>query len=254
VEDPDANLLLEVPDRERLWGEYRALGAAYEAAGVRVHRYASPPEALPNLIFARDLYWVSPEGAVVGRMAGEARAGEERFATRALVEVGVPIRATVGGGGRMEGADLLWLDEERVLFGVGRSDREALEQLQRLFPALQWLPVPVPEGIQHLLGAVNFWAEGEAAVHPAAGPELRETLERAGVRCLFLEDPEEVGRYRALNFVTLSPRKILMPDRCPRSRRLLEARGVQVEEVPMDAYRMAAGGPGCLTGILHRSA
>ena len=252
VTNPDANLLLDHVDLGRIRAEYQGLGAAYEAAGVQVFRYAAPADAPPNLCFARDLFWASPEGAVVGRMASQVRAGEERFATQALAAAGFPIRATVGGAGLFEGADALWLSPDQVLFGVGRSNWTALAQLQAMFPAISWLPVPVPEGVQHLLGAVNFLDAHRVVLHPAAGEELRLLLRQQGVECWEVEDQEELTRYRALNFVTLAPNKILMPDRCPRTRRAWEARGIEVQTVVMEEYRKAAGGPGCLTGILCR--
>lgn len=253
IENPDASLMLERVDLGRIRAEFQALAAAYEAEGVTVHRYDPPADAPPNLIFARDLFWGSPEGAVVARMASPVRAGEERLVTQALAALGVPIRATIGGTGLFEGADALWLAPNTVLFGVGRSNREALEQLKALWPELEWIPVPVPMGVQHLLGSVNFLDESLAALHPGAGPEVREALRRAGVEVWEVEDPEELTRRRALNFVTLAPRKILMPAHCPRTRRAWEARGIEVRTVEVDEYLKAAGGPGCLTGILWRS-
>lgn len=252
VTDPDANLMLSTIDFSRIKEEYEGLVAAYENAGVRVLRYRPPPDAPPNLIFARDLCWAGPEGMVIGRMASEVRAGEEKYASMALASAGIPLRATIGGRGCMEGADLLWLRPDTVMFGVGRSNGEALSQLRALFPEIRWIPVPVPMGVQHLLGAINFFGEGEAMLHPGAGPELRKVLFEGGVQCWEVEDQEELIRYRALNFVTLAPKKVLLPDHCPQTRRQLEARGVEVTEVEVEEYRKAAGGPGCLTGILLR--
>ena len=253
VKDPDAHLLLERVDLGRIRAEYAAMGATYEALGVQVGRAVPPADAPPNIIFARDLFWASPEGAVVGRMASPVRAGEERLVTQALADLGLPIRLTVGGTGTFEGADALWLGPQQVLFGVGRSNLEALRQLRALWPEIVWVPVPVPAGVQHLLGAVNFLDSHLAALHPGAGPELRAALQRAGVEVWEVEDEEELLRYRALNFVTLAPKKILMPAHCPRSRRRWEAGGVEVHTVEVDEYRKAAGGPGCLTGILWRA-
>jgi len=254
VDDPDASLLLSRIDLGKIRAEYEQLAGAYEAAGVVVHRYRPPDSAPPNVIFARDLFWASPEGAVVGRMASPVRAGEEQLVTRALAAIGVPIRATIGGTGLFEGADALWLRAHHtVLVGMGRSNPASVQQLQALYPSIRWVPVPVPMGVQHLLGSLNFLDFSVAALHPGAGSEVRDCLRAEGIEVWEVEDQEELTRRRALNFVTLSPRKILMPARCPRTRRAWEARGVEVLTVEVDEYLKAAGGPGCLTGILWRS-
>jgi len=52
--------------------------------------------------------------------------------------------------------------------------------------------------------------------------------------------------------VALRPREVLMPDGCPSIRDELERVGVTTHVVAIDEYIHAAGGIGCLTGILER--
>lgn len=252
VTDPDAALLLDRIDLGKIRAEYEELATAYETAGVEVHRIRPAPSASPNCIFARDLFWPTPEGAVVARMASPVRAGEEKLITGALISLGMPIRMTVGGRGLFEGADALWVDEKNVLYGIGRSNAEPIGQLQALWQDIRFWAVPVPSGVQHLLGAVNFLDDRIVALHPDAGETLRKTLAQLGVEIWEMAEGEELRRGRALNFVALDRKKILMPARCPQTRRSWEARGVEVREVFVDEYLKAAGGPGCLTGILRR--
>jgi N-dimethylarginine dimethylaminohydrolase len=56
----------------------------------------------------------------------------------------------------------------------------------------------------------------------------------------------------ALNFVTLGPRHVLMPAGCPLTRATYEAAGISCQEVEIEELLKAAGGMGCLTGILSR--
>lgn len=251
VTDPDAMLMLAPVDLARIRAECDALAAAYAAEGVRVTVHPTPDDAPPNVIFARDLFWMTPEGAIVARMAATQRAGEERLATQALATMGVPIRATIGGAAVMEGADVLWLGQDDVLVGLGRrTDALAAAQLRALGFTVH--EVPVPSAVQHLLGAVNLLDRDLAVVHPAAGPALRDALRRRGVETLELPDAHERDALRANNVVTLRPREVLMPAGCPASRRAYEARGVRCVEVDVTEYLKAAGGPGCVTGIVAR--
>jgi N-dimethylarginine dimethylaminohydrolase len=254
IEDPSAFLMLELVDFERLNAQYQGLCAAYTQAGVQVQRFVPPVDASPNLIFARDLFWMTPEGAVIGRMASRQRAGEERFATLALAERGIPIRATIGGSAWLEGADLLWLKPDLVLAGIGRRTTDsAIDQLQALFPAIQFLRLPVPLCVQHLLGAINFLTPTCAALHPAAAPEVVQVLASLGITPLWITDDIERDQGRAMNFVCLKPGAILMPSGCPKTRKQFEQAGIACLEVEVSEYLKAAGGPGCITGIIERS-
>ena len=58
---------------------------------------------------------------------------------------------------------------------------------------------------------------------------------------------------RAINFVTLGPRRILMADGYPRVQSAFESCGVECSSTPVDELSKAAGGFGCLTGVLRRA-
>ena len=68
----------------------------------------------------------------------------------------------------------------------------------------------------------------------------------------FLPAEGEAGNNKALNFVTLGPRRILMPAGNTRARAFYEGLGVEVIETPMRELRKAAGAVGCLTGVVGR--
>ena len=227
VKNPGAMLMLAPVNLAQIRAEYDGLCAAFAAEGVEVLRYrADPPGSAdpadpgspqstvpPNLIFARDLLWMTPEGAVIGRMAAAQRAGEERHALRALALAGIPVRATIGGRACFEGADALWLSPEDVLIGLKRTDDAALNQLRALFPALHFHTCPVPPAAQHLLGVLAPLAPGLALLHPDGDPALCSFLAARRVRTV-APDPGEQARRRAMNIVALGGGRVLMPSGC----------------------------------------
>ena len=77
-------------------------------------------------------------------------------------------------------------------------------------------------------------------------------LRHRGYEVAFLPDEDEVQANRALNFVTLGPRRILMPAGNPSTKAWYENLGIEVLETPMFELRKAAGAVGCLTGIVAR--
>jgi N-dimethylarginine dimethylaminohydrolase len=257
-EDPDDWLMLERPELRAIVAQAAAVRDFYRGQGVHVHAFipARPPP--PNFLFQRDLFLMTPEGAILGRPAAAQRAGEERHAAEALAGIGVPILATVRGQATFEGADAIWLRPDRVLVGTGRRTNAAgLEQVRRVLGDLgvDVISVDLPAAVQHLLGVVNLADARLAVVHGGrVTPEIHGVLAEQGIERLVLPPDEELSWGRGLNFVTLGPRRLVMPAGCPGIERRLRAAGLQVHTCDVGEYLKAAGGLGCLTGILWRSA
>ena len=257
VQQPEDWLMLARPDLATIRDQALAVVAAFEGLGVQVHlhRADNPP---PNYLFMRDLVFLTPEGAVLGRPAGRVRAGEERFMAAALAELGVPISRTLRGSATFEGADALWIREDAVLVGVGqRTNAAGFAQVAAVLAeqGVQAEAVALPSATQHLLGVVMLVDADLAVVHGGRLTEgIRAALEGRGYRLLVMPPGEEVDLRRAMNLVTLGPRRVLMPAGCPASRGRLEAAGVETHEAEVGEYLKAGGALGCMTAILRRGA
>jgi N-dimethylarginine dimethylaminohydrolase len=253
-EDPRDWLMTARPDLPLLRAQTDALEAVYGAEGVTVHRHRPARTPPPNHLFQCDLYFVTPEGAILARMAARQRAGEERGAAEGLARIGVPILHTVRGTGTFEGADAMWLDDHTVLVAVGRrTNAEGYRQVAAVLAeqGVTARAVEIGAGVQHLLGAVVLIDHDLAAVLSAeASPSLRAAL--AGVELVELPSDEETVSRRAMNFVPICPRRVVMPANAPRTRARLAAAGVTCIEVEVSEYIAADGAVGCLTGVLKR--
>lgn len=254
---PDEHLMLDAVDPSAMRRELDAVVDTFRRLGVDVH-VAQPPDDAPcNVIFVRDLFLMTPDGAIVGRMASSQRAGEERHASVALAEAGVPITHTVTKAATFEAADSLWLDEQTVVIGTGfRTNLDGAASVGRVLSeqGVEVVQVSLGRGVQHLLGSVVPIDEHLAAiVGNAVTPELRRLLADRGYSVLELDADEEVRSRRAMNLVTLAPGRVLMPAGNPTTRARFEAADVEVFEVAVGEFVKAAGGLGCMTGILWRS-
>lgn len=254
--EPNAFLFLEWPDAGRLRRQAEAVADFYRGQGVAV-RWADPDDAPPpNFLFQRDLFFMTPEGALLARPASAQRQGEARFAAAALSKLGVPVLATPRREALFEGADALWLGDNVVMIGIGlRTNEAGAEFVARHLREMgvDSVTVGLPRGVQHLLGVVNFADRDLAAVRrDKATDELLGVLRAAGVETIFCDPGEEVSERLGMNFVALGPRRIVMPGGCPSLRRRLSEAGVTVYEADVGEYLKAAGGLGCLTGILRR--
>jgi len=244
----------------RLQKQMRALAAAYRRCGVRVIEL-KPEKTMgrvpPNLMFLRDLFFATPDGAVVARMASRVRAGEEKFISAALSGQAVMIRGSIAGRGLFEGADALWLTPRLVVVGVGaRTNVEGFRQLRTNLAAqdIECVAVKMPRGVQHLLGLLQIVDRRIAVVRTAkAPPQLLRLLKKRGFRVIGVKESDEVREKLGFNFVAVAPRKIIMPSGCPELKDLLVKAGVRVAaEVDISQMCNAAGGIGCVTGILSR--
>jgi N-dimethylarginine dimethylaminohydrolase len=254
--DPNNSLMLAWPDPARLQAQAAAIEAFYTSQGVEVH-WVRAPAAPPNVIFQRDLLFMTPEGAVLARPGAGPRAGEVRWTAATLASAGVPIVGVPRGNALLEGADALWLTPDVVLVGIGRrTNPEGAAYVASIVGDLgaSVVRVTLPPGVQHLLGVVNFLDRDLAAVRAdKITDEIRGILREASVEMLPCGPGRDVADALGMNFVTLAPRRVVMPSGAPSVRDGLRAAGVEVHELYISEYVKAAGGLGCLSGIVQRA-
>ena len=257
VPDPDAAQQLAPVDPGRAAAEHDALAQAYRDEGVRVHHVEPADAPTPNLMFCADLFFLTPEGAILGRPASTVRAGEERWVARRLADLGVPIVRSVRGQGTFEGADAMWLDARTVLVGRGlRTNAEGVRQVTATLAEMgvQTIAVDLPWGAMHLMGTLRIADKDLAIAWPGRlAVAAVEALRARGYRVLFLPEGPTAERTTALNFVTLGPGRILMAEGYPVFERCFEKAGLACRTTPVAELRRAAGGIGCLTGIVERA-
>lgn len=254
--EPDQLQMLDALNVAKARQQHDVLAQAFRDAGISVYYVEPPGSAPPNLMFVADLLFMTPEGAILGRPASTVRAGEERLVARRLAELGIPILRAVRGTGTFEGADAAWLDTNTVLLATGlRTNAEGAAQVTALLHEMdiEVIPVGLPYGTMHLMGQLRFADRDLAIAWPGRVPHAAvEALRARGYDVLFLPDEEEAKRGMAINFVTLRPRQILMPAGNPATQAFYKDAGIRCHTVEVDELLKAAGGIGCLTGILER--
>ena len=273
VEDADEQLMLETPDAALCGAQHDAMADAYRANGVQVV-YVNPggpgdaggsgndaedsaaPLPPANQMFCADLFVMTPSGAIVGRPASTVRAGEERWIARRLADCGVPILRSVGGTGTFEGADLCWLSPSAAMIGRGlRTNGEGAAQVAATLAEIgvETLVVDLPHTSMHLMGEVRFADRDLAFGRPGRIPwTALEALRRHGYEVRFFPDDHEMVRGFGHNFVTLGPRRVLMPEGCPILQAAYEDAGIECVTVELGEIHKCAGGIGCLSGVVTR--
>ena len=256
IKDPNAVQMLQPVDPERAGKQHDNLSEVFREQGINVHFVEPDCLPPPNLMFVADLLFMTAEGAILSRPASSVRAGEERWMAERLAGLGIPIIRCLRGQALFEGADAAWLDSTSVLIGTGF--RTSVEGARQTAAALSEMGVrttlvELPYGAMHLMGMLRFLDRDLAIVRSSLAPlSLIKILEKHGFGVVSLPDCAEIVDGMALNFVTLGPRKILMPAGNPDTQAFLESAGISCHTVMIDELTRAAGGIGCLTGIIQR--
>jgi len=257
VIDAAVTLWHDLVDPVRARYQHDLLADLYRAHGVAVYELGDVALDKPNSYFCRDVFAMTPMGALLARPASASRAGEERQAAAALARIGVPILHSVFGAATFEGADVAVVNHDLVFVGEGqRTNREGARQVAQAFrdTGVEHVEiVQLPYGCGHLDGMLNIIDRDLALIYPTQLPwRVYELLKARGFRFLDVPDAGEARHGMAINMVPLAPGVVVMPARNPITRAALEANGVTCLEVEVDELMKGAGSVHCMTGVVHR--
>jgi N-dimethylarginine dimethylaminohydrolase len=250
-------------DHKKLSLEFAALTGSYNKLGIAVTLL--PPPADPsesshyNMMFCRDLLFMTPKGAILANMANATRKTETAYAAAGLDSADIPVLHRISGEGRFEGADALWIRKDLVAVGVGnRTNREGYEQLRKVLTGYNVEAVALPSTqrtTQHLLGSVQIVDKDLALVRTAlVSPETITFLRQNGFRIVAIPENNEVRTRQAMNIVTVAPSEVFMTAGCPETKKIYLDAGIDVAaELHISQLINGAGGLACATGTLARS-
>ncbi len=256
INDPKALAMRQGWDPEKVRYQHDVIADIYRQNGINVHYIEEMGTNMPNGIYVRDLVFMTPEGAIITRPAVECRVGEEVYAAKQLIKLGVPIIKTINGRGIFEGACALWLDRETVLFGYGyrcnSSGTAQVEEELRNMGVKNIIKVEIPRGVAHLdsfLAIADY--KVALALRMVAPNTLYEELYDRGFNIIDVPSMEEFRNF-CQNFVAIEPGKIIMPEGNPKTANLLEKAGVEVIQVDMSEIMKGNGAIHCMTAFLNR--
>lgn len=248
------------PDYEKAVAEYDQFVKLLSIEPEEI--YLLPPDDDTGLdsIYTHDPVIITTAGAILCRMGKDARTGEPDAVGRFLKSIGVPILGAISGEGRLEGGDVVWLDERTLAVGEGyRTNAEGIRQLKALTVDLveEFIVVPLPhwEGrgdVLHLMSMISPVSHDCAVVYSRMMPvTFRQRLLDRGMN--LVEVPDNEYDSMACNILATAPGHCLMLSGNPQTFRNLSEAGIQVTEYNgSEISRKGAGGPTCLTRPLLR--
>ncbi len=247
--------------------EYRTACEEYDAFVGLLKRVIPEIHFLPqnsqtglDSIYVRDSSLVTRAGVILCSMGKEYRRGEPAAAGEFYQGLGIPLLGEITGAGRLEGGDVVWLDETTLIVGEGyRTNAEGIRQLKEYTHELvdEFIVVPLPHGdgpdnVLHLMSMISPVDYDLAVVYSRLMPvPFRKWLIARGIK--FIEVPDTEYGSMACNILAVAPRKCTMLSGNPITKQKLEGEGVEVWELRGEEIsKKGAGGPTCLTRPLLR--
>jgi dimethylargininase len=241
------------PDSARLAAEHEGLCAVLEQAGAEV--VVAEPTTL-DAIYTFDPALVYGDGAVLLRPAKETRRAEPDAVAMELERAGVAVTARLAEPALAEGGDFFWLHPDALLAGRGyRTNSDGIRAVERILGAeIRVFDLPHLRGpgeCLHLLSLLSRLAEDLVVAYPPLMPvRLVQVLAERDIR--IVEVPDEELATLGPNALALAPRVALIPEHNAKTRRRLEAAGVEVLVYAAEELSKGDGGPTCLTLPLAR--
>ena len=258
--DPQVWHYTSRPDLAVAQQEHDALVELLREGGAEVIYHDEYLPDYADAIYAFDPSPVTDSGAIILSMGKDKRRGEEAAMARTYEKMDIPILYTLHGEARAEGGDLLWIDHDTLAVGLGfRTNAEGLRQLREALTGIGVTVLPVelpyytgPEACLHLLSMISIIDYHTAVVYPPLmSVPFWQELQRRNFS--LIEIPESEYATMATNVLALAPRKCLMIEGNPITKRLLEDAGCEVMTYSGNEISLKAeGGPTCLTRPIWR--
>jgi dimethylargininase len=239
------------PDAAAIAREHEALCELLTRTGAEVVLAEAALDGDPDAIYTYDPALVADGGVVLLHPGKEGRRGETEALGADLERAGVPVAGRLGPPALAEGGDIIRLDERTLLVGLGyRTNDAGAAELGQL-TGLDVLTFDLPHWhgeaeVMHLLSLLSPLADDLVVAYPPLLPtRLAQLLSERAVEIVAV--PDEEFETMGGNVLALAPRRALVVDGNPETRRRLERTGVDVLVYEGRELSKGDGGPTCLT-------
>ncbi|THB80749.1 MAG: amidinotransferase [Desulfobacteraceae bacterium] len=249
------------PDFENTLREFSVFESILKQKGIDIHYLPRSRQVGIDSIYTHDSVKVTRHGAIYFPMGKAARNNESTASQSFLESLGIPTLGHIRAPGKMEGGDIVWLDDETAAIAIGyRTNPEGIDQFKQLTRSFvkEIIPVPLPhaEGPSaclHLMSLISMVDHDLAVVYLKYMPVFfKEILESRGITLIDTSDLEY--DQLASNVLAIGPRECIMLEGNPETLSRLEKAGANVHLYPgRDLSLKGTGGPTCLTQPILRT-
>ena len=251
---------LSKPGYKEALKEYELFQSIFINNDIQIHTFPSKENVKMDSIYCRDASIATDFGVILCNMGKEGRINEPKAQLEAYQKQNIPVLGTINSPGTLEGGDVAWLDEKTLAVGhTYRTNEEGIQQLKNLLEpnGVEVIVADLPhykgkEDVFHLMSILSPVAKDLAVVYSPLMPiKFRKELLNRGFN--LVEVPEEEFDSMGCNVLAIAPRKCIMVDGNPKTKKLLETAGCIVNVYKGEEISVkGGGGPTCLTRPMKR--
>ncbi|MCR2822804.1 dimethylarginine dimethylaminohydrolase family protein [Lederbergia panacisoli] len=229
-------------DSELATNQHREFIKALENQGIEVI-FIPPSKKFPEQVFTRDIGFTIGSDLFVAEMANDIRLGEERVLKDLLKEKSIPFLDLTEGN--IEGGDVI-INKNTVFIGISsRTNSKAIEQMKKLLPNYEIVPIPFDEKYLHLDCVFNIISSNEALYFPRAFDS--ETIKFLKTRFELIEVSEDEQFTLGTNVLSIGNKRVFSLPINKNVNRKLQELGYNVMEVDISEIIKSGGSFRCCT-------
>ncbi len=241
-------------------GEYDDFAKLLSSGGAQVIELDGDEALSLDGIYVRDSLIVTPHGIIKAGMGKREREIEPELNGAQLSKLGLEVIGQIEAPGKVEGGDLVWLDDQTMLAAIGyRTNQHGIGQLAKLVgDDVDVLGFDMPHykgasDVFHLMSVLSPVDEKLAVVYlPLMPVRLVQLLGDRGFS--FIEVPDDEFESMGCNVLALGPSHVVMVAGNPETERRIKAAGCKLEVIKANEISLKGeGGPTCLTRPLIRA-
>ena len=261
--DQDSSTLnyLGKPNYTKAINDYELFLKILKSFDIDIHFLPTDNSTSLDSIYTHDPCIISNAGVILCSMGKHERHDEPNAFNSYFNSINVPILGKIKSPGILEGGDVSFLDERTVAIGEGyRSNAEGIRQLKFLLDKNidEIIPVPLPhwtgsKDCLHLMSNISPIDHDLFLVYSRllSVPFRKYLLDR---KIQLIEVPDQEYDSMGCNVLAVAPRKVIMIDKNPITKKRLEQNGVEVHTYDGTEISIkGSGGPTCLTRPFVRS-
>ena len=244
-----------VPDYETACSDYENFLQLISTFEIEVHYLPTYKDTTLDSIYTHDPCVVSDKGIILCNMGKKDRTNEPHAVKKYFESINVPILGHIENPGKLEGGDVVWIDQKTIAIGEGyRSNNHGIKQLKTILGDLveNIITVPLPHwngknDCLHLMSNLSPIDQNLFLIYPRLLPVsfIQFLIDR---KFELIEVPDSEYDSMGCNVLAIGYKKVIMVDGNPITKNLIEEKGIEV--LTYDGSEISlkgAGGPTCLT-------
>ena len=246
---------LAAPNFNSAISDYEIFVDLLKSFDIEIYYLPKDKSTSLDSIYTHDPCVVSNKGVVICNMGKKARLPEADRMKKFFHSIEVPILGEIQSPGTLEGGDVVWINEKTIAVGEGyRTNKEGIEQLKLLLSDQVETVITVsiphwngPDDCLHLMSNLSPIDHDLYLVYSRLLPVsfIKYLLDQ---NIELIDVPDDEYESMGCNVLAIAPRKVIMISGNPKTKQLLENKGVEIHTYDGSEISIkGAGGPTCLT-------